>query len=130
MIPGESAAQPDSYFEQNLAPFIDFSKIVEIAERTGANKDLLRTDIFVGVPASEALPQDAPWEDRVATVKYTLSEFSFHPTTEIFDNEVMEEGARLWIAGYKMGNYRVVPNTQVPQVFIDTGFLPAEAVSS
>jgi hypothetical protein len=42
----------------------------------------------------------------------------------VFDDpEVREEGARLWIAGYKMGNYKTTPNSEIPSEFLETGKL-------
>jgi hypothetical protein len=110
-----------------LLDWLDYSRVVEIAERLGAHKDLLRVDIFVGVPASSSAKTP---EERLAAVQYAVSELSFHPTSVFDDHEVIDEGARLWIAGYKMGNYRVVPNAEVPKVFVETGQLPLEALSS
>jgi hypothetical protein len=106
--------------------WVDFSRVIEIAERLGAHKDLLRVDIFVGVPASSSA---ATKEERMAKVEYAVSELSFHPTTIFTDDEIIDEGARLWIAGYKMGNYRIVPNAEVPKMFFETGSLPLEALS-
>ena len=37
-----------------------------------------------------------------------------------FPAEILEEAARLWITGYKLGNYRIVPNTEVPVEFQET----------
>jgi hypothetical protein len=107
--------------------WVDFSRVVEIAERVGAHKDLLRVDIFVGVPASSP---GVTKEERLAKVEYAVSELSFHPTTIFTDDEIIDEGARLWIAGYKMGNYRDVPNAEVPKEFVETGSLPLDALSS
>lgn len=43
------------------------------------------------------------------------------------DKELPEEAARLWIAGYKMGNYKVVPNTEVPDEYLRTGKLSKDS---
>ena len=43
------------------------------------------------------------------------------------DENICEEGARLWIAGYKMGNHRIIPNTEVPAAFLETGFCALSA---
>lgn len=100
--------------------WVDFPYLVSIAERLGAHKDMLRVDIFAGLPAgSPSLRKGATREEKLAEVQYAVSEYSFHPTT-ILDDEVTDEGARLWIAGYKVGNYRVVPNTEVSPEFLKT----------
>jgi hypothetical protein len=104
-------------------PWVDWPHLVEIAERLGANKDMFRTDIFVGVPAGAA----ESGEERRKAIKYAVSESEIYPTTIFTDDILAEEAARLWIAGYKMGIYRTIPNTEVPQEFIDNGgFLSAD----
>jgi hypothetical protein len=103
--------------------WVDFPRIVDMAERLGAHKDMLRVDIFAGVPAG-VVKAGATKEEKLAEVQYVVSEFSFHPTTMFDDDEIIEEGARLWLAGYKMDNYRVVTDTEVPEEFIETGSLP------
>jgi hypothetical protein len=103
--------------------WFDWPHMVEIAQRLGANKDMFRTDIFVGVPAGAA----KSGEERRKAIKYAVSESELHPTTVFTDDILAEEAARLWIAGYKTGIYHIVPNTEVPQEFIDTGgFLSAD----
>jgi hypothetical protein len=109
---------------ENWLDWVDFKRVVEIAEHLGAHKDLMRVDIFVGVPARS--PPANSWEERLNAVEYVVSEVAFHPTTRFLDDEVMDEGARLWIAGYKMGNYRVVPNAEVPTEFVETGSLSSK----
>jgi hypothetical protein len=105
--------------------YVDFPRMVKMAEELGANKDMFRTDIFVGVP-SGAVRKGATKEERLAAVKHAVSECEIYPTTPFdyfYENTTLmqDEGARLWIAGYKMGNYRTVPNTEVPNEFINKG---------
>jgi hypothetical protein len=102
-----------------LPTWIDWPRLVEIAEELGANKDMFRSDIFVGVPAGVKSGK-TPGE-RGKAVKYVVSESELYPTTIFHDANLAEEAARLWIAGYKAGIYRTIPNTEVPQEFIDTG---------
>lgn len=121
-----------------LPEWLDWPRVVDIAERLGAHKDHFRTDIFVGVPAGATKP-GATFEERLAAVKYVVSEAAMFPTSLMWDrgeylpvvgetheNDLTLEAARLWIAGYKMGNYRTVPNTEVPEVYLETGGLPAD----
>jgi len=56
-----------------------------------------------------------------------ISENEIFPPTLFVDKELPEEAARLWIAGYKMGNYKVVPNTEVPEEYLRTGKLSADS---
>ena len=106
--------------------WLDYAELVRIAENLGAHKDMFRTDIFVGVPAG-VLKAGATTEERVAAVQIVVSESELYPTTIFPDENLCEEGARLWIAGYKMGNHRIIPNTEVPAAFLETGFCALSA---
>ena len=111
-----------------LSDWIDWQQIVDIAERSGVNKDMFRTDIFVGVPSgSPVLRNGTSKEERLKAVRYVISENEIHPT-EYFHykkmKNIFDEGSRLWLAGYTNGNYRVVHNSEVPTAFVKNGFLP------
>jgi hypothetical protein len=87
-------------------------------------------DIFVGVPASvnKALGDGATQGERLKHLEIAISESAYLPATPFFDKVGLpEEAARLWIAGYKIGNYRVVPNTEVPEEFKRTGRLSEQS---
>jgi hypothetical protein len=104
---------------KKLPEWVDWPRLVEIAERLGAHKDTFRVDLFVGVPAgSPALREDASQSERQAAVQYVVNEIS-STSSEPLPDDVLEEATRLWIAGYKLGNYRTVPNTEVPVEFQD-----------
>jgi hypothetical protein len=96
-----------------------------MAEELGAHKDMFRLDVFVGVPTSvkSLLHNGATEEERLEHLEIAISESEIFPTTPFNDFDLTEEAARLWIAGYKIGNYRVVPNTEVPDEFKQTGKL-------
>jgi hypothetical protein len=106
--------------------YIDFPRIVEIAEKLGANKDMFRVDVFVGLPTSSSLLNlNATVEEREAAVEYAVNECEIYPTTSFrWWPQLAQDGARLWVAGYKTGNYRSVPNTEIPKEFLKAGFLP------
>jgi len=105
---------------------LDWEYLVSIAERLGANKDMFRTDVFVGLPVSSpAARSQASREWREDSLVYAVSECEIYPTTIFQDGKITEEGARLWIAGYKIGNYTRVPNTEIPKEFLETGMLSA-----
>ena len=111
-----------------LPDWIDWPRIVDIAERSGANKDMFRTDIFVGLPSSREEPKKGgEAESSLGAVRYVISESEIHPT-EYFHvrgtQSIFDEGGRLWLSGYAIGNYQVVPNTEVPPAFVKHGMLP------
>lgn len=81
-------------------------------------------DVFVGLPAGDAvLRADLSAEEHIAAVRYVVSETEIYPTTTV-DEVIFEEAARLWVAGYKVGNFRVVKNTEVPNIFLEKGYMP------
>lgn len=106
--PGQDMTMPD---------WIPWDRLVAIAERLGANKDMFRTDMFVGRPA-DADP-DSP-------LQIAVSESEIFPTTTFNGPDLPNEGARLWIAGYVMGMYELINNTEVPEDFMRNGKLPAD----
>jgi hypothetical protein len=112
-------------FEKQLPDWLDWSALVKMAEELGAHKDMFRLDVFVGVPTSvkSLLHNGATEEERLEHLEIAISESEIFPTTPFNDFDLTEEAARLWIAGYKIGNYRVVPNTEVPDEFKQTGKL-------
>ena len=119
-------SDPDYELSDTVPDWLDYAELVRIAENLGAHKDMFRTDIFVGVPAG-VLKAGATTEERMAAVQIVVSESEIYPTTTFPDENICEEGARLWIAGYKMGNHRIIPNTEVPAAFLETGFCALSA---
>jgi hypothetical protein len=95
-----------------------WGEIVQIAEVLGANKDMIRIDMFVGVPRYAA-------ED--SGLQIAISESEIHPTTIFCNPYIADEMARLWIAGYKMGNYQVIPNSEVPAEYVQKKIEAARA---
>jgi hypothetical protein len=58
--------------------WVDFPRVVDIAERLGAHKDMFRVDIFVGVRGgSTSHLTGATEEERLEEVEYLLSEVTF-----------------------------------------------------
>jgi hypothetical protein len=65
-------------------------------------------------------------EEQLAAVEVRVSEVAFHPTTSFSDSRILEEAARLWLAGYQMGIYKVIHNREIPQAYIEKGYLSEE----
>ncbi|CAB9523285.1 expressed unknown protein [Seminavis robusta] len=101
-----------------IPEWLQYDKIVALAEQLGKNKDMFRADIFVGIPASEVGNGNSNKQLRIV-----VSETEFHPTSAFHDQEILEEAARLWMAGYKMNIYNMAPNTEVPAAFLKKGYL-------
>jgi hypothetical protein len=99
--------------------WVDWESVMNMARKFSIGKDLARVDIIVGVPAgSPSLEEGATKEEQVAAVQTVLSEVEFKPGTHLTeDHGLFDEMARLWMAGYEIGNYRVVPNTEIPASF-------------
>jgi hypothetical protein len=114
--------QWDEEQSHDLPDWINWPRIVDLAEQLGRNKDMFRTDIFVGVPAG-ALRSDATQQERLNAVQYVVSECEVHPTPLKGCDEIFAEAGRLWLAGYRIGNYKIVPNTEVPSEFLESGMI-------
>lgn len=109
--------------EESIPDWIDWNRVVDIAERMTRNKDFLRVDIFVGIPAGhKALRKGASREEQIAAVEYVVNEVDQRPTSS-FEDDLHQEGARLWMAGYKMGIYKTIANDEVPRQFLEKGYL-------
>lgn len=92
---------------------------------------MFRADFFVGIPSdSPTLKKGATMEERLAHVRYAVSECELHPTTVFHTDKITDEAARLWVAGYMIGNYKLVPNDEVPEEFFYKGFLSAPATNA
>jgi hypothetical protein len=91
-----------------LPDWVPWEKLIAIAESLGRNKDMIRIDMFVGVPRYS--PLNTP-------PQIAVSESEIHPTTIFANPYVADEMARLWVAGYKIGNYKTIPNGEVPKDF-------------
>eukprot|EP00536_Pseudo-nitzschia_multiseries_P018448 jgi/Psemu1/293509/fgenesh1_pg.2541_\ len=111
-----------------LPDWIDWDRVISIGETLGRNKDMFRTDIFVGVVAGGNTNNNTSTNDNTnagqrqqQTVRYVVSETEIHPTPLRGFEQVFEEAGRLWLAGYylleEQGKLAVVPNTEVPDGF-------------
>lgn len=106
----------DGYFYRNgraapgcpvneLPDWVPWRQLVAIAESLSQHKDMFRVDMFVGVPR---------YSSDGASLQIAISESEIHPTTMFCNPLIAEEMARLWVAGYKIGNYKIIPNDEVP----------------
>jgi hypothetical protein len=118
---------PGSYnYGKELPAWIEWPELVRMAEWAGANKDMFRFDVFAGLPWTVPSLGETTVKQRERMVRIVASEQEVFPTTIFLDDALPEEAARMWIGGYKAGNYRVVPNREVPAEFLETGkFSPA-----
>jgi len=123
---GTVMKQFKEYHEEysELPDWFDWSRVVEVAERMGRNKDLMRIDIFVGVPAG-SIDHELTLEEKRQKIQYVVNEIDHRPKN-YFQSDIHNEGKRLWIAGYKMGLPTVVPNDEIPEAFMQKGYLSAE----
>ncbi len=88
-----------------LPDWVPWDRMVAIAESLSTHKDMFRVDMFVGVPR---------YSSDGASLQIAVSESEIHPTTMFCNPLIAEEMARLWIAGYVIGNYEIIPNDEVP----------------
>lgn len=92
-----------------LPAWIPWEELVALAEVMSQHKDMFRVDMFVGVPR---------YSQESAKLRIVVSESEIHPTTMFCNPFIAEEMARLWIAGYKIGNYELIPNDEVPSDYV------------
>ncbi|KAL7550165.1 hypothetical protein ACHAWF_013411 [Thalassiosira exigua] len=95
--------------QEHIPDWVPWDELVELAETLGANKDMFRVDVFVGLPRNQSGSGD---------VRIAVNEAEITPTTLFCNPFIAEEMARLWVAGYKLGNYDVVPNSEVPTEYV------------
>lgn len=107
--------------QQQLPEWIDWDRVISIGERLGRNKDMFRTDIFVGVGTAGRRKQQKVDDDNnnKTIIRYVVSETEIHPTPLRGFEQVFEEAGRLWLAGYyllsRQNRLSVISNTKVPQ---------------
>jgi hypothetical protein len=73
-----------------------------------------RVDFLVGVPRYSPLDTNP---------QAVISECAIHPNSMFCNSFIAEDIARLWIAGYKIGNTGVVENPEIPGDFLTKGAL-------
>ena len=101
-----------------LPDWVPWRELVSMAESLAEHKDMLRVDMFVGVPR---------YSNNGAELQIAVSESEIHPTTMFCNPFIAEDLARLWVAGYKVGNYVVIPNDEVPSDYRNKDTLEAAA---
>jgi len=95
--------------------------MIRIAEELGAHKDIFRVDLFFGIPTDQG--RNMTKNERLANSRIVVNECEIFPTTIFPDKWLADEGARLWRAGYRIGNYKVVENSEVPSNYKEIGVL-------
>ena len=127
------------FINTDVMPWDD---LIGVAESLAKNKDFMRVDFLVGISKEELKSYGRQIETRdrfidmlekrndrdgVAAVpppptypeiKMVVSESEIFPTTMFTSPFIAEEAARLWVGGYKVGNYKIVPNTEVPANYV------------
>lgn len=105
-----TAAKGCDYMEPRVPDWVPWKDMVMVAESLSTGKDLFRVDFLVGVPRYS--PPGTP-------PQFVISEQAIHPNTMFCNKMLADEIARLWVAGYKIGNYRVMDyNPEVPGDFV------------
>ncbi|CAB9529151.1 expressed unknown protein [Seminavis robusta] len=110
----------------SLPDWVNWDRVVEVAERLARHKDMYRVDVFVGLPSDHPALKSTSRAAQMAAVQIRVSETEFVPSTHLKDPALFEEASRLWKAGYKMGIHKLIPNDEVPKAFLEKGFLSEE----
>ena len=106
--PSSPTATPAPPIVTKLPKWIDWERVIEIGEKLGRNKDMFRTDIFVGVTASSSSATSATSastksydnHNKSNIIRYVVSETEIHPTPLRGYEIIFNEAGRLWLAGY------------------------------
>ncbi|KAL7553541.1 hypothetical protein ACHAWF_016825 [Thalassiosira exigua] len=106
----DGSSTPGCPYQQQIPSWVPWDELVELAETLGANKDMIRVDVFAGIPR---------YRHGHSEVRIAASEAEIWPTTIFCNPFIADEMARLWVAGYTLGNYDVVPNSEVPPEYIE-----------
>ena len=139
-----------------LPEWVNWGRIIELAEALGAHKDMCRVDFLIGEPAGNPNPlshrllkamarpagyktyhrkdknlrgddnEDSPALEKAQVWVSGMNMGPLHADDDFDDPAIMQEAVRLWIAGYKMGIYETVSNKEVPQGFLEHGYLAME----
>jgi hypothetical protein len=130
----------------NAPQFIDLESVpwwdtmVDVAEALSQHKDFFRVDFLIGVSKEDWKKFDrshqlrhqlkarrhetgddsirVPPPPEHPPIKFIVSECEIFPTTMFTSPFIADEAARLWIGGYKVGNYTVVSNNEVPRDYV------------
>mmetsp|Transcript_16278 Transcript_16278/g.33464 ORF Transcript_16278/g.33464 Transcript_16278/m.33464 type:complete len:91 (+) Transcript_16278:48-320(+) len=81
---------------------------------------MFRVDMFVGVPR---------YSEEGTELQIAVSESEIHPTTMFCNPLIAEDMARIWVAGYKIGNYEVIENDEVPDDYASKHTEAAAAIA-
>ena len=103
--PSSPTATPAPPIVTKLPKWIDWERVIEIGEKLGRNKDMFRTDIFVGVTASSSSATSASTKsydnnNKSNIIRYVVSETEIHPTPLRGYEIIFNEAGGLWLAGY------------------------------
>lgn len=107
-----------------LPSWLGWKHMVKEAEFLGQHKDMVRIDFIIGCPMDTPyLKEGATHDFRQDETRTVISDITLLPTSTCQNAQLQEEGTRLWMAGYQMQNFELVANTQVPQEFLEKGYL-------
>jgi hypothetical protein len=88
-------------------------KIVEMAEDLGAHKDFYQVDFEVGsTAATSRLLEKATRLQQIEDNRVIVSDVNFSPSYLPFEESMLDEIGRLWLAGYQMRIYKAIPNDE------------------
>jgi hypothetical protein len=101
----------------HLPEWVSWAQITTLAEELGQHIDMIRVHLLVGLPADHTAWQQDRVAQKAATKVY-VNEIMLDPAGDELPDEMLDEAARLWVAGYKMGiSVRIPFQHQVPPKF-------------
>ena len=108
---------------REVPDWLPWGRVVQVAEDLAAHKDIYQVNLLVGVSAATARKhqhENLSPEERLEDLQVVVVDTRLDPAVSDFPDRdgLLQEFGRLWFAGYHMGIYRTVPNTEVPSLFL------------
>ncbi|CAB9500706.1 expressed unknown protein [Seminavis robusta] len=119
MIHRNGSVVMDDHAMVKVPDWVQWETIVEVAENLGAHKDIYQVNFLIGVPAETAhLLQHSSRQEQLAAIQVVVADTQLNPSIAFHEKELLDEMGRLWLAGYKMGIFKAVPNMEVPTEYV------------
>lgn len=110
------------YMLREVPDWLPWGRVVQVAEGLAAHKDIYQVNLLVGISAATARnhrTERLSRDERLDDLQVVVVDTRLDPVmSKLPDRDgLVQEFGRLWMAGYHMGIYKTVPNTEVPSLF-------------
>ena len=107
---------------REVPDWLPWGRVVQVSEGLAAHKDIYQVNLLVGVSAATARnhhSEQLSRDERLEDLQVVVMDTRLDPAVSKFPDRdgLVQEFGRLWLAGYHMGIYKTIPNTEVPTLF-------------